>query len=224
MALSKWDIADRWKEGRAGNSDKVRWGEGIGTIRIKTDGSNLYSYRLQIGWTEDSRKIGANFTGARHHRSKTTESHVDAAAAVADEMREPTRAGKCAFDPHTQDFIGRATVGLDLTDGMKDALRMIAHVNVDPELRIHGGVGKALALRMLAVRDGKRTIASVQGVATAIDIFGPDHRCPGCLGWEMGVECPLHPMGSSGKAFYDSLWKKYQCSIVSLPPPGTSSS
>ena len=224
MGLSKWDIADRWKEGRAGNSDKVRWGQGIGTVRISTDGSDLYSYHKRIGWTEDGSKIAANFTGDRHGHSKTTDSHVWAARDVADEVREPTREGKCALDPRTQDFIGRAVVALDLSDGMKDALRDIARVNVDPSLKIHGGVAKALALRMLAVKDGRRCVASVQGMATAVDMFGPNHRCPGCLGWEMGVECPLHPMGSSGKAFYDSLWKKYQCSIASLPPPGTSSS
>ncbi len=224
MSLSKQDIAARWAEGRAGNSDKVVWGDGIGTIRISTDGSSLYSYDQQIGWTEDGSKVAANFTGSRHSFSKTTDAHVWAARDVADEMREPTRDGKCAFDSRTQDLLGRAVVRLDMTDFMEATLRSIARVNVDPSLKIHGGVGKALALRMLAVKDGRSCVASVQGVATAVDMFGPNHRCPGCLGWETGVECPLHPMGSTGNAFYDSLWKQYQCSTASLPSPGTSSS
>lgn len=57
-----------------------------------TDGDNLYSYSLRIGFTKGSKKVLLDYTaGAGHFRSMTTSGkHVSPARYVADVVMNPS--------------------------------------------------------------------------------------------------------------------------------------
>ena len=60
------------------------------TQNLRTDGSNLYSYNLLIGYTENGKKIAVNHTAAGgSFYSMTTSKHVSYAKRVSDVIETP---------------------------------------------------------------------------------------------------------------------------------------
>ena len=56
----------------------------------RTDGLNLYSYNLRIGYTENGKKVAVNHTAAGgSFYSMTTSKHVSYAKGVADVIETP---------------------------------------------------------------------------------------------------------------------------------------
>jgi hypothetical protein len=59
---------------------------------MRTDGKDLYSYGLKIGYTPDWRKVVVNYTaGGKAFRSMTTSHHVGIAAKYADIVVNPDK-------------------------------------------------------------------------------------------------------------------------------------
>ena len=73
------DIAILWKSGRQGKSGGS----------FSTDGADIYSYALKIGYTDDQgNKVAIDYTG-KHRYSATTSKHVSYAKRVADKVVQP---------------------------------------------------------------------------------------------------------------------------------------
>ena len=76
--LKNAEVVMRWINSRSGRSGSL-W----------TDGMNLYSYDLPIGYTEaGGRKVVKNYTAKGWFISMTTSKHVRLAASVADAIAE----------------------------------------------------------------------------------------------------------------------------------------
>ena len=75
---SNREVVERWRKGKVGNSK-----------HLHTDGENLFSYRLLIGYTEHDdnlcKKIVKDYT-AEHFISQTTSHHVSIAKGYADKV------------------------------------------------------------------------------------------------------------------------------------------
>jgi hypothetical protein len=76
-------IPELWKKGYQGKTPKNSF---------STDGINLYSYNLKIGYTDDhGQKILLNYTvSSGNFRSHTTSRHVNLAAYYADVFLTPS--------------------------------------------------------------------------------------------------------------------------------------
>jgi len=60
------------------------------TKNMRTDGVNLYSYNLRIGYTENGKKVAINHTAAGgSFYTITTSNHVSYAKKVSDVIEEP---------------------------------------------------------------------------------------------------------------------------------------
>jgi len=60
------------------------------TQNMRTDGINLYSYNLRIGYTENGKKVAIDYTAAGgSFYSMTTSKHVSYAKRVSDVVQEP---------------------------------------------------------------------------------------------------------------------------------------
>ena len=60
------------------------------TQNMRTDGVNLYSYNLRIGYTESGKKVAINHTAAGgSFYSRTTSKHVSYAKKVSDVIEKP---------------------------------------------------------------------------------------------------------------------------------------
>ena len=60
------------------------------TQNMRTDGINLYSYNLRIGYTENGKKIAIDYTASGgSFYSRTTSNHVSYAKRVSDVVQEP---------------------------------------------------------------------------------------------------------------------------------------
>ena len=76
------EVPKLWKEGRPAKVAKT----------FKTDGQDLYSYKLKIGYTNEfNQKVLITYT-AQHNafKSHTTSRHVNLAAYYADIFESPT--------------------------------------------------------------------------------------------------------------------------------------
>ena len=81
------------------NSDVARaWARGQKTSapNFKTDGRDLYSYNLRIGYTVVDEggpgyKVALDFTAGGRYVSQTTSTHVGLAKRWADEVLDPDR-------------------------------------------------------------------------------------------------------------------------------------
>jgi hypothetical protein len=62
------------------------------TANLWTDGGNLYSYRLRIGYTEQNtgRKVVLTYRAPNAFRSVTTSKHVNLATRYADILEIPS--------------------------------------------------------------------------------------------------------------------------------------
>jgi hypothetical protein len=57
-----------------------------------TDGKDVFSYNLKIGFTkEDGTKVALNYRSPNNFKTMTTSKHVGYAAGEADETIEPTK-------------------------------------------------------------------------------------------------------------------------------------
>jgi hypothetical protein len=73
-------VAENWRNGRAGNSK-----------HLHTDGKSLYSYALEIGFTDlkSGEKIVKNYMSGGKFISMTTSQHVSIAKSFADKVVNP---------------------------------------------------------------------------------------------------------------------------------------
>jgi hypothetical protein len=72
------DVAELWAKGKCATGN-----------RITSDGNNLYSYKLRIGFTlPDNRKVAINYMGKNRY-SQTTSKHVSYAKRYANITIEP---------------------------------------------------------------------------------------------------------------------------------------
>lgn len=75
---SNSDVAEMWGKGKKATGN-----------RITSDGHNLYSYELRIGFTlSDNRKVAVNYMGKNRY-SMTTSHHVSYAKRWANIIIEP---------------------------------------------------------------------------------------------------------------------------------------
>ena len=75
------DIVDCWKRGYRGQNRNMA-----------TDGINLFSYKLKIGYTDDNgRKVALDYTAkSGNFKSVTTSRHVSLAKSVAKVIETPS--------------------------------------------------------------------------------------------------------------------------------------
>lgn len=75
------DVVACWKRGNRGQNR-----------HMTTDGSNLFSYKLKIGYTDESgRKVALDYTASSgNFYSVTTSRHVSLAKSVAKVIEEPS--------------------------------------------------------------------------------------------------------------------------------------
>tara|TARA_Y100000034_G_C6841863_1_gene380989 strand:- start:108 stop:374 length:267 start_codon:yes stop_codon:yes gene_type:complete len=79
------DVITEWWRNRAAHNPNRS---------LSTDGSSLFSYELEIGYTDSKgRKIAINHRSPDNFRSKTTSKHVAAASRRADSIIEPESSG-----------------------------------------------------------------------------------------------------------------------------------
>ena len=75
------DVITEWWRNRSANNPNRS---------LTTDGSSLFSYELEIGYTDrKGRKVVVNHKAPNNFRSKTTSKHVSAASRRADLTVEP---------------------------------------------------------------------------------------------------------------------------------------
>ena len=75
------DVVDCWKRGFRGQNRNMT-----------TDGNNLFSYSLKIGYTDDKgQKVALDYTAPTgNFYSRTTSKHVSLAKSVTKIIEEPT--------------------------------------------------------------------------------------------------------------------------------------
>jgi predicted Rdx family selenoprotein len=213
LGLSKYDVAKRWAEGRAGHDRFARSGysgyDTSNTYRISTDGQSLFSYKKQIGFTDEvGRKIAIDFRDV----SRTTTAHIGAASDVADQVWDQSRDGGIPRVKKDADALGRLVDRLGLSSNMRSALPRVA-----AGLAVHGGIIRALERRGLAVREPLRVRLSIIGSLITRYFSGEEsEECAGCIGWEDGIECPLHPAATELETFYPYALDAYRTYIRSL--------
>ena len=62
----------------------------LATKNLRSDGLNLFSYNLKIGYTKDGKKIAIDHTAsAGSFYSRTTSNHVSLAKGVSDIVEKP---------------------------------------------------------------------------------------------------------------------------------------
>ncbi len=81
MSIRNDDIVDCWKRGHVGQNKNMT-----------SDGNNLFSYNLKIGYTDDKgQKVALDFTASTNNfYSVTTSRHVSLAKSVAKVIETPS--------------------------------------------------------------------------------------------------------------------------------------
>ncbi len=80
QSVSIQSVVDKWASGYA-------WKSGTGSLH--TDGQDLYSYNLKIGYTDDQgKKVAIDYTApGKAFYSQTTSKHVTLAKSVSDRVQ-----------------------------------------------------------------------------------------------------------------------------------------